>query len=240
MKSRIFNFIVCGLLTSCVAGCASFGQTLKSLLGGGSRTPASTATPSKMGKIKKKNYRKVTRKTLEEESELGEGSGSLWISRGQGAYLFHQNTKRLIGDIINIEIDGQPKKQIETKVKVIEKLIGRLKARQKAMRMAQRKKKRRKSRRKVASAPKTKPKTDTADGKSFDVKLVPTRIVGILKDGSYRIHGDQSFMIGRREYKVVVSGIVRQEDFDDQGIAAETLLDPKFDIVTAKKRRRKI
>ena len=67
--------------------------------------------------------------------------------------------------------------------------------------------------------------------------MVPTRIVEILKDGSYRVQGDQPFMIGKREYKLVVTGIIRQEDFDDQGVSAEILLDPKFDIVTAKERQ---
>ena len=69
------------------------------------------------------------------------------------------------------------------------------------------------------------------------MKTVPSRIKEILKDGSYMVSGEQPFMIGKREYKLVVKGIVRQEDFDDQGISAETLLDPKFDIVTNRRKR---
>ena len=67
------------------------------------------------------------------------------------------------------------------------------------------------------------------------MKVVPTRIVELLKDGNYRVKGDQPFMIGKREYKVIVTGIVRPADFDDAGISAEKLLDPKFDIVSLKR-----
>lgn len=41
-------------------------------------------------------------------------------------------------------------------------------------------------------------------------------------------------MIGSREYKVIVSGIVRAEDFNEQGINATQLLDPNFDVVSAR------
>ena len=183
----------------------------------------------------------MTRKSLEEQSHLGEQSGSLWVPRGQGAYLFHQNNRRLIGDIINVEMDGNPKEQVEKKVKVIDKLVKDLAEKKTMRRIIARKKRRLRrkgSKRKVASLKKPKrPKDAPGSAAQFDVKLVPTRIVGILTDGSYRVHGDQDFMIGKRDYKLVVSGIVRQEDFDDEGISAETLLDPKFDIVKAKRKR---
>ena len=42
-------------------------------------------------------------------------------------------------------------------------------------------------------------------------------------------------MIGKREYKVIVTGLVRPEDFNDAGISAEKILDPQFDIVSSKK-----
>jgi flagellar L-ring protein precursor FlgH len=45
----------------------------------------------------------------------------------------------------------------------------------------------------------------------------------------------QPFMIGKREYKVIVTGVVRPEDFDDAGIEAGKLLDPQFDIVSSRK-----
>lgn len=69
----------------------------------------------------------------------------------------------------------------------------------------------------------------------FNVQSVPTRIVEVLRDGSYRVKGSQEFMIGKREYRVIVTGIVRPEDFNDEGLGAEKLLDPQFDIVSAKR-----
>ena len=67
------------------------------------------------------------------------------------------------------------------------------------------------------------------------MQAVPTRIVEQLKDGSYRVKGMQPFMIGKREYKVIVTGVVRPEDFDDAGIDSSKLLDSQFDIVSSRK-----
>jgi flagellar L-ring protein precursor FlgH len=64
--------------------------------------------------------------------------------------------------------------------------------------------------------------------------MVPTRVVERMVDGNYRVRGMQSFMIGQREYKVIVAGIVRAEDFNEEGINASQLLDSSFDIVSAK------
>ena len=44
-------------------------------------------------------------------------------------------------------------------------------------------------------------------------------------------------MIGKKEYKVIVTGIVRADDFNDEGIDAPKLLDPQFDIVSLRKSR---
>jgi flagellar L-ring protein precursor FlgH len=67
------------------------------------------------------------------------------------------------------------------------------------------------------------------------VKTVPTRIVERTIEGNYRVKGTQPFMIGTREFKIIVTGIVRAEDFNEEGISATKLLDPKFDIVSARK-----
>ena len=187
-----------------------------------------------------KRVRQVTRKSLEDESRLGENNGSLWTSRGQGAYLFHQNNNRIIGDMLNVEMDGEPKKQIETKVKTIAELMSKRKRKNFRKIVARKKRKlvRKGSKRMIASKKdKEKKKIKTKVEGKFDVKTVPTKIVGILKDGSFRVFGSKAFPIGKKNYQVLVSGIVRQEDFDDEGIGAEQLLDPKFDIVSAKMKR---
>jgi flagellar L-ring protein precursor FlgH len=43
-------------------------------------------------------------------------------------------------------------------------------------------------------------------------------------------------LIGPREYKIIVTGIVRAEDFNEEGISATKLLDSKFDIVSARRK----
>ena len=67
-----------------------------------------------------------TRKSLEEESMLYEQSGSLWVSRGQSSFLFANNNQRLLGDLLEIKLEGYPKEQIQTKVTVIAKLLAEI------------------------------------------------------------------------------------------------------------------
>jgi flagellar L-ring protein precursor FlgH len=43
-------------------------------------------------------------------------------------------------------------------------------------------------------------------------------------------------MIGNRDYRVIVTGIVRAEDFSEDGVSATKLLDPKFDVVSARQK----
>lgn len=220
-----------------LTGCASFGRTLKGWVGGDVDKPKSKrVVKNSVGKIdKRKKYRRMDHESLQEKSKLSADSGSLWIERGQGSYLFTQNTNRLIGDLVNVEIKGHPKKQIETKVNVIQSLIDKIKAQAEARKLASQARKGKKGTKvTAAAAPPTPAKKPT---QKFDVKIVPSRITEITKDGSYMVKGEQPFMIGKREYKLMVKGIVRQEDFDDQGISAETLLDPSFDIVTNRRKR---
>jgi flagellar L-ring protein precursor FlgH len=69
----------------------------------------------------------------------------------------------------------------------------------------------------------------------LDIGAVPTRIVERLADGNYRIKGAQPFMIGKREYKVIVTGLIRPEDFNDEGISSAKLLDPQYDVVSIRR-----
>lgn len=75
--------------------------------------------------------KRTTRKSLEEQSMLGEGTGSLWVSRGQQAYLFTNNNQRLLGDLLNIKLEGYPKEQIQTKINTISKLLAEILGEQK-------------------------------------------------------------------------------------------------------------
>jgi flagellar L-ring protein precursor FlgH len=67
------------------------------------------------------------------------------------------------------------------------------------------------------------------------VEAIPTRVVERLVDGNYRVKGVQPFMIGKREYKVIVTGFVRPEDFSDEGVSSNKILDPQWDVVSLRR-----
>ncbi len=256
----LFTFVLIAAMTS---GCSSLGKSLRALITGRDSNEApvkqvSTPRFSENENVRAtgdRQYKRMNRQKLEEEAELKADAGSLWVMEGQGAYLFSQNQMRMVGDLLNVKIEGSPKSQLQTKVRVIAKLLDRLDnpgrglasqgvpganapapgAQQPAT---------------PAPAAGANPAAPAADGQQpaakegeaqakgdspFSVQTVPTRIVEQLKDGSYRVRGMQPFMIGKREYKVIVTGIVRPEDFDDAGLDASRLLDPQFDIVSSKK-----
>lgn len=207
-----------------------------------------------------RKYRRMNRNRFEEEAEVGAQAGSLWVMEGQGAYLFAQNQTRMMGDLLNVRVEGSPKQQLSSKVRVISKLLERLEAPRSTGAQAVRGPAAAAAAgaagagapasgtegaaagvgadaqsTQVAGAANEKPGTFDPKDPISTIQTVPTRIVEQLKDGSYRVKGVQPFMIGRREYRVIVTGVVRQEDFDDNGIDASKLLDSQFDIVSSRK-----
>ena len=230
-------------LAFALCGCASISKAWKSLVGHDDDSVAHVNTPrfSETDNLKtadNKQYKRMNRQRFEDEADVKADAGSLWVMEGQGAYLFSQNQMRMVGDLLNVKIEGAPRAQLQTKTKVISGLLARLEspairgpasAGQPAAAAA------------PAPAPEAaaagdgKADAGKADASGFNVNVVPTRIVEQLKDGSYRVRGMQPFMIGKREYKVIVTGVVRPEDFDDAGIEAAKLLDPQFDIVSTRK-----
>lgn len=235
-------------------GCASFNKKLKAFLGGEDTAKATpVADKSDLTKYSdnpemapgtRRQYKRTTRESLANESALDQKSGSLWVMEGQGAYLFAQNVMRLIGDPIGVTIDGEPKEQLQSKADVLKDLINKIQerqaARQRALAAAENGEEKAKEAKDDKDKDKEKDKDKkTAEAKSdsksdFNVKIVPTRIVERTIEGNYRVKGSQPFLIGQREFKVIVTGVVRAEDFSDEGIAASKLLDPKFDIVSVK------
>ena len=258
-------------------GCASFGKKLKAFMAGrggqglaAEEVPAlSTPRFSEQDNVRyssERKYRRMTKNKFEEEAEIGAGAGSLWVMEGQNAYLFSQNTSRLVGDILNVRIQGNPKAQLGTKTRVIARLLERLEApsvrapsgvagsavqgalpggaqdRRQAGQQSQAGSQDQQGRAAGAAAENTAGASPIAgsagdpqggtNGVSFAVEKVPTRIVEVLKEGTYRVKGAQEFMIGKREYKVIVTGLVRPEDFNEDGIDSEKLLDARFDIVS--------
>lgn len=260
------------MMSTLLTGCASFMELFR-------RHDDVTPPVAEAKKTLPENHRK-TRLSLEEESMLYEQSGSLWVSRGQSSFLFANNNQRLLGDLLEIKLEGYPKEQIQTKVTVIAKLLSEILNEQKQdIKLKQDEIKKQmtpeyqeqKEAEKVESrglasligldgdAPEASEgptpeqmmkdqeralkKIDDEEqdikglskNKEFPIRTVSTRIMEIQKDGNYRVRGEQPFMIGKREYKLLVAGVVRAEEYNEKGMSAESLIDPVFDIISDKK-----
>lgn len=222
----------------------------------------SGATFSQQNNLPPANYRKykrTNRKNFEDGAHLESKSGSLWVMEGQGAYLFSQNIVRMIGDPLAVKIEGEPSEQLASKAKIISKLLAQLEdRRRRALGRTpageEKKDQEGKPAEKAPGAPEqglnannptaptgaglaaapTAGAQNNTDENTFGVKSVPTRVVERTIDGNYRVRGTQPFMIGQREYKVIVTGIVRAEDFNEDGVSASQLLDANYDIVSSK------
>lgn len=241
------------------SGCASFGKKLKAFLGG---DPNATATANNKNPAKpsgprfsdqqnymqgpKRAYKRMTKERMRQSEQLDSNAGSLWAMEGQGAFLFAENIVRMVGDPIPVKLEGEPKQQIDAKVSLISKFLKKIEDRkaQNMKRLAEESKQADKDKAREPAA-KTADKADGEKGKDgpaeaentdFNIQTVPARVVERMVDGNYRIKGSQPFMVGRREYKVIVAGVVRPEDFNDEGVNSSKLIDSKFDIVSAKKR----
>lgn len=249
------------VIASAALGCSSFNRGVKNLIGDDKPKIAKYSDQENLKFQSERKYRRMNRNRFEDEADVNAQAGSLWVMEGQGAYLFAQNQTRMMGDLLNVRVEGNPRQQLSSKVKVISKLLDRLETPSRGL----------------SSTPVQAAKAGGAQGGTpaaaqagapgaaegagadpnaaaaaaqaatekagtFDprdpistIQTVPTRIVEQLKDGSYRVKGAQPFMIGKREYKVIVTGVVRPEDFDDSGIDSSKLLDSQFDIVSSRK-----
>jgi len=262
MKNAIFFILV----LSQVTGCALFQRH-------DDPAPAPEAKPVQVDNSPKR----TTRKSLEEQSMLGEDSGSLWVGRGQASYLFTNNNFRIIGDVVNVKIEGYPKEQIQTKANVISKLLAEILHDQRQEINLKQDELRKQInpdpkleevqphflQRGLASIEgKTDPNAKLEDpeilmkrndaqlekigkeeqeikdmqkAREFPIKSIIARIVEVERDGNYKIRGETPFLIGKREYKLLVVGTVRREEYQEKGISAEILVDPTFDIISEKK-----
>ena len=78
-----------------------------------------------------RDYRRMTRQKMEDDSSLHAGAGSLWVMEGQTSYLFAQNKQRRAGDATQIKIEGAALKQLEMKVSTIQDLLTELETQRK-------------------------------------------------------------------------------------------------------------
>lgn len=192
-----------------------------------------------------RQYRKMTRQRMEEESDLGSQAGSMWVMDGQGSYLFAQNKSRKEGDLLKVTIDSSAQQQIDTKVAVIKKLLKQLEDQelQKQQQLMQENsgsnlsdggKPAEAGRAPASSVASSGDKKEKEEPIKIDA--VPTKVVERMSDGNYRLKGAQPFMIGKREYKVIVTGIIRPEDYNDEGVSSAKLLDPQYDVVSLRRK----
>ena len=247
------------ILSIALSGCGSFGKKLKSFISGKSgksrAAVARTSPTAGRGPVhfsqrqdlrfdSKRKYRRMTKGRFENLGKVNSDAGSLWVMDGQGAYLFSQNRVRKTGDLLNVRLTGAAKEQLEAKVKVIKRLTRKLELDRKSRRFlaAQKNKKNRKKNAEKKDSTKTASRTNSSsrtpasqrDG-ALKVKTILTRIVEKLPDGNYRVKGNQTFMIGKKEYKVIVAGVIRAEDFNEDGIDSVKILDAKYDIVSSRR-----
>ncbi|MBO9665312.1 MAG: flagellar basal body L-ring protein FlgH [Bdellovibrio sp.] len=227
------------------SGCATMDDLVASINGKKENPPLEKiqsaprySDSQNMGVPTDRQYKKMTRNRMEEESDLGSNAGSTWVMEGQVAYLFAQNKMRREGDMVNVKLDGNAQKQVETKVGVIKKLLKQLEDQEKGPQsngeLSNGLAANGEATRAPAAAKPEEKKEDDKEGLA-DVKDIPTKIVEKLADGNYRVKGQQPFMIGKREYKVILTGLLRPEDFNDEGITSQKLLDPQYDVVSIRR-----
>lgn len=238
------------LLPFLFVGCASFrswfGENISENVPFVSPEPGLkySETPQ-AGSVQERQYKRMTKSRMEEESDLSSNAGSLWQMEGQTSYMFAQNKSRREGDVISVKIEGSAMKQVETKANNIKTLLKELEEEEN----------RRKNQnlnpalaaqpaapadaKGAAAAPAArtpaaeKPKEEKLDLK--EVENIQSKIIEKMPDGNYRIKGSQAFMIEKKEYKVIVSGIIKAEDFNDAGISSNKLLDPQYDVVSVRR-----
>lgn len=243
-RSLLFQALFIIFIGLCLAtsGCATFDKILANEPAGERGAAPSltkfSETPSVVNPSNRQ-YRKMTKSRMEEESDLGSQAGSMWVNEGQGAFLFAQNKSRREGDLLNVKVEGAAQKQIETKVTVIKKLLKQLeeeelKAQQPVGLPQADNNATPNAKADAQRAPAAEAKKEEKE-EPLDIAAVPTRIVERQADGNYRVKGTQPFMIGKREYKIIVTGMIRPEDFNDEGVSSSKLLDPQFDVVSLRR-----
>ncbi len=276
--------LVISLLTlSFCAGCAFLGLKSENKKDLDSQSLASDAGASSLdetirfsenpniGVFNDRRYKRSTRRTLEDESDLDSRAGSLWNTEGPSSYLFAQNKLRREGDLLNLKLEGHAKTQMETKIQVIKKLLARLeivpsRSPESPSGSSPLAENQNEGGRSPAAIPATSENSSAKTGASLtpspvgansalgsqankvnseasstegdapiQVESIPTRVTERMVDGNYRVKGQQSFMIGKKEFKVIITGLVRPEDFTDEGMGSDKLLDPQLDIVSLRR-----
>lgn len=192
-----------------------------------------------------REYRRMTRAKMEEESDLGSQAGSLWVMEGQTSYLFAQNKTRREGDVLSLKLEGSGLKQIETKANNVRALLKEIEEERKrrenpeaatpAPALSSNDKDGSKMPPTAAAAAPRAPAAEKPKEEKIDLsetQNIQAKITERLSDGSYRVKGQQGVMIDKQEYRVILSGILKPEDVNDQGVSSSKLIDAQYDLVS--------
>lgn len=196
----------------------------------------------KLPHVEQRQYQRMSRERLERENELFASAGSMWVMEGQRGYLFAENKSRNEGDPLSVKLEGAVLKQVEMKVAVIKKLLEEIES-------ENRKFLEEGSRERGLAASASGSSTSASDNKKAEssgedsqlsLDFVPTKVVEKMNDGNYRVRGYQTFMLGSRQFKVVLTGIVRPDDFSDEGISSNKLIEPEVDVLSVRKNKNEV
>jgi flagellar L-ring protein FlgH len=224
--------------------------------GGDHAAPSYNSMPNMMAG-KERKYKRVTKDNFSDEQMLEDNSGSLWRKEGQGSYLFSQNNLRQIGDILNVEIEGKAADNLTAKLAIIKANLTRIEVPPPQRALASRGVPRpdtTASNDQNKTGDQNKPvdanqQAQAAEQQKEDAREkvkealarfddVPCRIVDKNSDGSYRVKGQSSIYVGRHEYRLIVTGIVRPDDINSEVVASTRVLEGKYDLVATVKERK--
>ena len=179
-----------------------------------------------------RRYQSLNRAEIEDSAELQANAGSMWMMEGQSSYLFLPNRSRKEGDSLQVKLEGAGQKQVETKVVVIKKLLKQLEEQNRGNRLSEAEAES-PSRSPASAGAAKKPEEDKPD--LSEVATIPAKITDRTPDGMYRIKGSQSLMIDDKEFKVIMTGVLKPDDYNDEGVSSSKLIDPQYDVVSVRR-----
>lgn len=211
------------------SGCSTIGDKVNDVVPF-LDSPVRYSESPQMASGAERKYQSMNRAEIEDASELQAQAGSMWMMEGQTSYLFLQNRSRKEGDALQVKLEGAGQKQVETKVVVIKKLLKQLEEQNRGTRLSENESD---PSRAPASTPAKKPEEDKPD--LSDVAIIPAKITEKTPDGMYRIKGSQPLMIDDKEFKVIMTGILKADDYNDEGVSSNKLIDPQYDVVSIRR-----
>jgi flagellar L-ring protein precursor FlgH len=228
MKTQFFVIL---FLFSILPGCANVGDTVTDVVPFLDNTVRYSESPQ-MASGAERKYQSTSRAEIEDSSELHANAGSMWMMEGQSSYLFLQNRSRKEGDSLQVKLEGSGQKQVETKVVVIKKLLKQIEEQNRGGRLAGSETES-PSRGPASTTPQKKPEEDKPD--LSDVASISAKITDRTPDGMYRIKGSQPLMIDDKEFKVIMTGVLKPDDYNDEGVSSNKLIDPQYDVVSIRR-----